>query len=69
MAHCCDEMDAAVSHNCSEHPNPYDCPDRTIIHLERQNAYGLIMHDGGSSYVEIAFCPFCGAQLPIKNRK
>jgi hypothetical protein len=25
--------------------------------------YGLLIHDGGSSSIEINFCPWCGAQL------
>jgi hypothetical protein len=33
------------------------------------NEYGIIVHDGGSSSsITIAFCPWCGAQLPESLR-
>jgi hypothetical protein len=30
--------------------------------------YGLIVHDGGPSYVLISHCPWCGAALPGSRR-
>jgi hypothetical protein len=30
--------------------------------------YGLIIHDGGSSYIKISFCPFCGNKFPPSKR-
>ena len=29
---------------------------------------GLPVHDGGASYVLVAFCPWCGARLPESQR-
>ncbi|HZY17518.1 MAG TPA: hypothetical protein VFE82_03505 [Ramlibacter sp.] len=33
------------------------------------NEYGLIVHDGGSSAIAIAFCPWCGTKLPASLRE
>ncbi|WP_443024360.1 DUF6980 family protein [Sphingomonas sp. Leaf30] len=32
--------------------------------LRYRNERRLRLHDGGSSAIEIAFCPWCGARLP-----
>jgi len=32
------------------------------------NEYGLVVHDGGTSSVEISFCPWCGTKLPKSER-
>jgi hypothetical protein len=29
----------------------------------------MIVHDGGSSFIEISFCPWCGAKLPESKRE
>jgi len=47
---------------CDLHESRYDCPD-ALINMMR-GGYGIIVHDGGSSVVEISFCPWCGAKLP-----
>ncbi len=46
---------------CDQHADPFDCPDALLFKDKR--GYGLIVHDGGSSYVEISHCPWCGASL------
>lgn len=48
---------------CADHPDRFDCPDCLIYHDAELGEYGLIVHDGGRSYIGIAFCPFCGTQL------
>jgi hypothetical protein len=30
--------------------------------------YGIVVHDGGKSYVRIDFCPWCGSRLPESKR-
>lgn len=30
--------------------------------------YGIIIHDGGASFSEIKFCPYCGSSLPQSKR-
>ena len=59
--HCCDRMDYDLNHRCDVHNSRYACPDALIDLV--QGRYGLIVHDGGSSVIEINFCPWCGARL------
>jgi uncharacterized protein DUF6980 len=66
--YCCTTMATQVGHRCAEHPNPFDCPDALIHYDPRFDEYGLIIHDGGTSFRVIQFCPWCGAKLPISKR-
>jgi hypothetical protein len=47
---------------CDQHPDRSECPDSFIEHV--RGGYGLIVHNGTSSVIEISFCPWCGASLP-----
>lgn len=42
---------------CDQHPSPYECPDNLVVYDDAKSAYGLIVHDGGSSSISIQFCP------------
>lgn len=55
-------MAADLNKTCPQHADRSDCPDALIEHV--RGGYGLIVHDGGSGVIEIAFCPWCGAKLP-----
>jgi hypothetical protein len=66
--HCCDMMARALSATCDEHPDPWDCPDALVTYSPVFDEYGLIVHDGGSSAISIAFCPWCGVALPESKR-
>lgn len=66
--HCCERMDEAVNSTCDQHPDRWDCPDALIAYTPKFREYGLIVHDGGTSTIEIAFCPWCGSQLPSPLR-
>lgn len=61
--HCCTQMADAVVSKCADHPNRFDCPDALLNFDSRGQSYSLIIHDGGSSAIQIAFCPFCGMVL------
>jgi hypothetical protein len=61
--HCCEDMDYYVNLKCNIHENPSDCPDKLIIFDNKNNQYGLIIHDGGTSWIGIDFCPWCAAKL------
>ncbi len=65
---CCDELQAAVEHSCSEHPDVYQCPDHLISYTPNFDEYGIIIHDGGTASSVISFCPWCGARLPDSKR-
>ena len=55
-------MDQDLNQTCATHESRYACPDAMIATV--RGGYGLIVHDGGSSVIEIRFCPWCGAPLP-----
>ncbi len=61
--YCCERLGSAVEHRCEQHPDPFDCPDHLIWRSEDGSSLGLIVHDGGGSYVQISYCPWCGSQV------
>lgn len=61
--HCCEDMAYHAAFECEIHKDPYDCPDQLILFDEKDQDYGLIIHDGGSSTIGISFCPWCGSKL------
>ena len=63
MKHCCEMMKHNVEHKCEQHPSPFDCPDNIIFFNEKKREYGIIVHDGGSSFIKIKYCPWCGEEL------
>ena len=67
--HCCDEMRQQVERECDLHPDRSYCPDALVTYSPRWREYGLIVHDGGSSWVSIRFCPWCGSRLPESVRE
>ena len=55
-------MEFDLGQKCDLQPDRYDCPDALIA--EVRGGYGLIVHDGGRSVIEIAYCPWCAMKLP-----
>ena len=47
--------------SCDEHDDPWECPDITLVKTE--NGYGIPIRDGGSSYIGIKYCPWCGIEI------
>ena len=60
---CCEAMRYHTSNHCAVHSSPFECPDRLLLYDETSKDYGLIVHDGGQSYVKIRYCPWCGCAL------
>ena len=60
---CCDSMLKHLSWKCADHASLTDCPDALVGRFGKNEDYGLFIHDGGSSYVAIAYCPWCGTRL------
>ncbi|WP_371867449.1 DUF6980 family protein [Duganella guangzhouensis] len=69
MKHCCTSMDYHASFSCEVHSEPEACPDALVSYSEKFREYGLWIHDGGSSSISIAFCPWCGSELPESLRE
>ena len=55
--HCCDLME---QHLRGE--------DNIICYVPKFREYGLPVHDGGTSFLAIDFCPWCGKKLPVQLR-
>jgi hypothetical protein len=51
-----------VEYECEQHPDLADCPDALVLR-SGDGWYGLRVHDGGTSAIEISFCPWCGSRL------
>lgn len=68
ITHCCEMMTSNVNYRCDNHPDPFDCADNIISYTEAFQEYGIIIHDGGTSVIEITFCPWCGTRLPESRR-
>lgn len=66
--HCCERMNFYANLYDQAFPDPFDNADNLIFYSARFDEYGLIIHDGGASYVLIQHCPFCGRELPQSRR-
>jgi hypothetical protein len=66
--HCCDEMAEAVTWMCAQHTDRFECPDALVHYSPQTGDYGIIIHDGGTSFVQIHFCPWCGTKLGAPSR-
>ena len=61
-APCCKMMAADLGQRCDVHKDRFDCPD-ALVTRNSDGSFGLIVHDGGSSFIAISFCPWCGERL------
>jgi hypothetical protein len=69
--HCCDSMTYHAEYICPDTDaihdgDPLGCPDRLAVRWS-DGSYGLLIHDGGSSRIDISFCPWCGRGLPSRD--
>jgi hypothetical protein len=67
MTYCCDDMRSQVEYRCPDHPDPYECTDNIVV-FSLDGYFGIPIHDGGSSHIVIAFCPWCGVEAPWSIR-
>jgi hypothetical protein len=61
-------MSQELAKTCAEHESRFACPDMLVEYVDKFDEYGLIVHDGGESFIAIAFCPWCGSALPESKR-
>jgi hypothetical protein len=64
MTACCPEMEDRLRWRCEQHDRPGSYPDCVVWYYPGRGEFGLPVHDGGSSYIAIRHCPWCGAALP-----
>ena len=60
---CCETMNYHLDFKCDIHKDDFDCPDKIIYLSKKNKEFGIIIHDGGSSYIKIKYCPWCGSKL------
>jgi hypothetical protein len=66
--HCCEDLRREAERTCDQHPDRFACPDCLIHYSPKFREYGLIVHDGGTSFIVIRYCPWCGTRLPESSR-
>lgn len=40
---------------------------KSFIRRIKKKEFGIIIQDGGTSYIKIKYCPFCGKKLKKKT--
>lgn len=64
---CCLEMSDKIFESKDDKGNiKYGNVD-VIINQWKDGTFGIPIHDGGSSIIEINFCPWCGTNLKTQN--
>ena len=56
--HCCDAMTLYLHED-----------SLPLAYVPKFREYGLRVLDGGTSYIVLTFCPWCGARLPSSMRE
>ncbi|MDQ0878907.1 hypothetical protein QFZ77_007566 [Paenibacillus sp. V4I3] len=64
--YCCVEMAYHLSAGIGV--DPYQDADVIIIHYKKYDEYGIPIKDGGTSFISISNCPWCGTLLPSSKR-
>lgn len=47
----------------------HEHPDTLLVYNPQFREYGLVVHDGGTSSISIAYCPWGGKSLPESLRE
>jgi hypothetical protein len=55
--HHCDQMDRVLADG-----------ETGLTYVEKFDEFGLNVEDGGSSYILLVHCPWCGVKLPESKR-
>lgn len=58
--YCCDMMEHYLSLKC-EDCGDWDCPDFIVRKANEKIVFPI--RDGGSSYVPLNYCPWCGKKV------
>ena len=63
---CCEILAYYLERECPIHEHPWDCPDR-LFYRAADGEIGIVLRDGGSSFVTMLYCPFCAQELPFNG--
>lgn len=63
-----DPMSVNPPHLCSWLASSLEEPAFQLRYRDMYREYGIYIQDGGSSFIVIDFCPFCGEALPTRLR-
>ena len=53
MEHCCENMKMMVEE------------ENSIVFIQKTREYGVPIQDGGSSFLVMSFCPWCGKKIEV----
>jgi hypothetical protein len=56
------------SHCCQELAQNLSKRESALVFIEKFREYGIRVLDGGTSFIQIRFCPWCGQTLPSSLR-
>jgi hypothetical protein len=62
---CCQMMEYHATYTCDVHDR-FECPDIVMhryVNTDGRVWYGIPIHDGGTSAIKVAFCPWCSFRL------
>ena len=65
---CCGNMEFYTLSRHLNDDESFASSEKLIYYSEVFDEYGLIIRDGGKSFIEIIFCPWCGKKLPDSQR-
>ena len=65
--HCCLQMSFQIS-SPDLMANGEDDHDKILKYHDMYDEYGIPIYDGGSSVIQISYCPWCGSKLPESKR-
>ncbi len=57
-------MTPAIGECCEQMRAVLDNAESALVYVAKFREYGLNVLDGGSSFIVIAHCPWCGRSLP-----
>jgi hypothetical protein len=55
-------------HCCSSMVRQLESGETTMLYIPKFREYGVRVLDGGTSFIRILFCPWCGQSLPPSVR-
>ncbi|HMJ69728.1 MAG TPA: hypothetical protein VK508_12570 [Cyclobacteriaceae bacterium] len=64
LTYCCD----SIKFHLDQFFKEPDDVDTIIKYVAVFDEYGIPIRDGGSSFIHIEYCPWCGAKLPPSKR-